>query len=289
MSERRIGQWMLAVPFLIFGVQHYVYASFVDTIVPAWIPWHRFWTLFCGTAIFATGLSLATNRYTALASALAGAMVASWLVLIHAPVIIHALVPSWNSSLIPPYDNPLNLADADLGGRLSNCFMDVGLSGALFICAGSLLPDTRVAALGRVMIGCAIWVFGILHFAFPAFAPGIPPMHESVAFPIPGHTFWVYASGTAFVVAGVCIVIDRETKRAAQAIGILILAFALITWVPVWLVKPIQITGGWLKPLGVAGGALMLAGVSDPARQPGTVAPPARPPHDGRRSPVAPG
>src|SRR5215472_11313433 len=42
---------LFAIAMAIFGADHFVFAKFVATIVPAWIPWHEFWTYFVGVAL----------------------------------------------------------------------------------------------------------------------------------------------------------------------------------------------------------------------------------------------
>jgi uncharacterized membrane protein len=283
-------QYLLALPFLVFGVEHFLHVRFVASIVPAWIPWHPFWVCFCGLALLATGVSLVTGRLTGVATALAGAMVLSWFVVIGGPFIAHGLWPSWDSSLLPPLDRPFNLPDVgDLGGRIANAFMDLGMSGALFVCAGTLLPSSRVLAFGRVLVGVAMWTFGVLHFAFPAFSPGIPPQHETVQFPIPGHVLWVYLTGTLFAIGGVLIVINRETQRAAAWLAGIATVFMLGTWVPLIFADPHELTGGWLKHLGDIAGLLMLTRVnpaSDPNRSRAAPAAAVPPPHDRQKSPA---
>jgi hypothetical protein len=93
----------------------------------------------------------------------------------------------------------------------NNCFKDLGLSGAVFIFAGTLSEAWRtfghdnVLVLGRTILAICIIAFGVLHFVYLVFAPGIPPMFEYVGFLIPGHAFWVYSTAAALVCAGVSI------------------------------------------------------------------------------------
>ena len=33
---------------IVFGAQHFMYAAFIATLIPAWIPFHLFWVYFTG-------------------------------------------------------------------------------------------------------------------------------------------------------------------------------------------------------------------------------------------------
>ena len=79
--------WIFPGVFLaVCGVQHFFYADFVRTLVPAWIPpAPGFWTYFAGVALIAGGVGLALRRIRALAALLSGTMVLLWVLLLHIP------------------------------------------------------------------------------------------------------------------------------------------------------------------------------------------------------------
>jgi uncharacterized membrane protein len=85
----RVEAWapaLLALFLLVCGVQHFWYHAFVETMVPAWIPpGQRFWTLFTGAALCAGGLGILVPRTARLAALLSGAMILSWVPLLHVP------------------------------------------------------------------------------------------------------------------------------------------------------------------------------------------------------------
>lgn len=97
-----VGRILYALPLIVFGVQHFMYARFVATLVPAWIPARLFWAYFVGTAFFAASISLMTRIKAFLAAALLGLMFFLWVVIVHAPRI--ALTPhnanEWTSGLV---------------------------------------------------------------------------------------------------------------------------------------------------------------------------------------------
>ncbi len=67
------------------GVQHFLFAPFVATLVPGWIPGHLFWTYFAGAALIAGGLGILIPKVTRPAALLSGTMILLWVVLLHIP------------------------------------------------------------------------------------------------------------------------------------------------------------------------------------------------------------
>jgi uncharacterized membrane protein len=87
-STRRTALWarLAFSGFLILcGVQHFVYADFVATLVPAWVPGHTFWTYFTGTALIAGGAGLLHPKTAPLAARLTALMIFAWFLLLHLP------------------------------------------------------------------------------------------------------------------------------------------------------------------------------------------------------------
>ena len=62
-----------------------MYADFIATLVPAWIPFKLFWAYFIGVAFSLTSVSLLTNIKTRLAAALLGFMFLFWVIFLHLP------------------------------------------------------------------------------------------------------------------------------------------------------------------------------------------------------------
>jgi uncharacterized membrane protein YphA (DoxX/SURF4 family) len=75
----------LAVFLFVCGVQHFVYADFVTTLVPSWIPGQRFWTHLTGVALMAGGAGLLVPRTAWLAATLSALMVFLWVFVFHIP------------------------------------------------------------------------------------------------------------------------------------------------------------------------------------------------------------
>jgi uncharacterized membrane protein YphA (DoxX/SURF4 family) len=79
------GRMLFAFSMVVFGAQHFMYAGFIATLIPAWIPFHLFWVYFTGTGFIAAGLCIVTGILAWLASMALGTMFLLWFLLLHAP------------------------------------------------------------------------------------------------------------------------------------------------------------------------------------------------------------
>ena len=97
-----LGRFLFASLLVVVGVQHFLYARFVATLVPAWIPWHLFWAYFVGVAFFAAAMSIATRKYIGLGAGLLGLMFFLWVIFLHLPRVAAASHDGkeWTSALV---------------------------------------------------------------------------------------------------------------------------------------------------------------------------------------------
>ncbi len=86
----KFGRYLFALTLTVFGVQHLLYARFVATLVPSWIPARLFWANAVGIAFIATTLSLLTNIKARLAATLLGLMFLTWVLILHLPRVAAA-------------------------------------------------------------------------------------------------------------------------------------------------------------------------------------------------------
>jgi uncharacterized membrane protein YphA (DoxX/SURF4 family) len=87
---RTFGRACLGIMCLVFGADHFVYGSFVASLVPGWIPAPHFWAYFCGAALLAAGATFLTGILARAAAALFAAMVLTWLVILHVPLALRS-------------------------------------------------------------------------------------------------------------------------------------------------------------------------------------------------------
>jgi uncharacterized membrane protein len=85
----RFVRWLppllLGVFLAVCGMQHFVYANFVATLIPSWIPAHMFWTYVAGVALIAGGVGIMIPKTLHWAATMSGIMVLLWVLLLHIP------------------------------------------------------------------------------------------------------------------------------------------------------------------------------------------------------------
>jgi uncharacterized membrane protein len=81
-----IGTIFLSLFFIISGFAHFKFAGFIiDGFMPSYIPFHPFWTYFCGIALIAGGIGIHIYPLRKIAALLVGIMIAGWFLLLHIP------------------------------------------------------------------------------------------------------------------------------------------------------------------------------------------------------------
>jgi uncharacterized membrane protein len=80
-----VGRVSLGAFLVLGGIQHFLFAPFVATLVPAWIPGSLAWTYVAGVGLLAGGVGLMIPRTARLAAMLVGAMIFTWVIVLHIP------------------------------------------------------------------------------------------------------------------------------------------------------------------------------------------------------------
>jgi len=83
-----IGSILIAAFFIVCGYAHFKFVEFVQSLIPDYIPFHVFWTYFCGICLLAGGAGVLIPQTRRLAALLSGIMVAGWFLLLHIPRFI---------------------------------------------------------------------------------------------------------------------------------------------------------------------------------------------------------
>ncbi|MEO6529038.1 MAG: DoxX family membrane protein [Gemmatimonadaceae bacterium] len=102
---RRVAVWAriaFGLSFIAFGISHFVYTAYVEAVIPAWIPAHKFFAYFTGLAHLAAGISLVSGIRYRLAAAMLVIMFGCWVLILHVPRVAAARgnANEWTSLII---------------------------------------------------------------------------------------------------------------------------------------------------------------------------------------------
>jgi uncharacterized membrane protein len=90
----------------------------------------------------------------------------------------------------------------------------------------------KIMPFGRLFFAIPLAVFGSEHFTLTANVASLVPRW------IPGHTFWVYLTGAAFLGAALSIVVLIRARLAAALVGMTLLLFVFVMDLPGTLAQP---------------------------------------------------
>jgi uncharacterized membrane protein YphA (DoxX/SURF4 family) len=117
----RLGRLAFGVCALVFGGAHFVYMKNTASLVPKWLPLgQEFWGYATGVGFVVAGVAILTGVQARLAAILMTAMLASFALLVHAPILLADHSSHWNWS-----EGAVNLA----------------VMGAAWVVADSLRPS----------------------------------------------------------------------------------------------------------------------------------------------------
>lgn len=119
-SITKLGKWLFLVPFVVFGLFHFMNGDKMTGMVPAWLPGGVIWVYLTGAAQWAFVASVILGKYDKLAAVLLAVMLVLFVLLIH----------------LGGMSNP-DLAQASMG----NLLKDIGLAGGALMYAGYLSRD----------------------------------------------------------------------------------------------------------------------------------------------------
>ncbi len=210
-----LGPLFVAASLAAFGAEHLTISEFVMGAVPEWMPARLFVTYFVGVSLLAAAASLALRRYVWLSASCLALMFVIFVTTMHVP---NALRGS------DRFGWTVALRDLSFGGG-AMCL--AGASGVFRRADGS----SWLSTLGRMIVGLALLVFGVVHVMYPANAPGVPlPKMTPPWILLP--TVWGYLTGAIEVAAGALMLADRRTRAAASWMGLVVTVVVLVIYTP---------------------------------------------------------
>lgn len=90
--------------------------------------------------------------------------------------------------------------------------------------------------VGRVLVGLAATIYGVLNFLHPLSVPGVPLEMVMPAW-IPGRSFIGYVTGVILVVTGASILLGKKGRMAATYLGTWIVLLVLMVYGPILIVS----------------------------------------------------
>jgi len=83
-----LGRWLLAVPFVILGLVHFMDAQQLAAMVPNYLPVKMAWSFAAGTGLIVTGASIILGKYDQIAAVLLAILLILFALLIHVPAAL---------------------------------------------------------------------------------------------------------------------------------------------------------------------------------------------------------
>ncbi|HEV2388646.1 MAG TPA: hypothetical protein VGS20_15480 [Candidatus Acidoferrales bacterium] len=240
------GPLFYAAPIAAFGTQHFTVTEAIASIVPAWIPWHRFWAYLVGACFIAAALSLVTRIQARLAASLLALTFFLFVVLMDAPGWAHH-----------PRDR----------FALTLALRELSFSGGALALAASLTGRWRergthiLATIARYFVAIPVLFYSFEQFLHGDHVPGIPLKLVTPEW-VYGHAIWTYLAAVVYAVAGTLLLLGKKTRAAATWVGLTVLFVELVVYVPIGVVERASLIG--INYLGdtllYCGAVLLLAG-----------------------------
>jgi uncharacterized membrane protein len=207
----------VAAPLATFAGEHFSAAKFLMEGVPRYMPFRLFCAYFVGVALLAAALSFSVKKCMRWSAPLLATMFFLFVLMMDLPA---AIAQPHNRLLWT-----LALREIAFG------------AGALALTGFLMLQDSRrhaktLISIARICIGIPLIFYGIQHFLYPRFAPGVPlPKLTPSWVPLP--FFWAYLVGAVLLVAGIAILLNKGSQIAATCVGLVMTLLTLFLYTPI--------------------------------------------------------
>lgn len=266
----RLAAVLFAIPWIVFGIQHYMYAEFVSGLVPAYMPFHLFWVYFTGTAMLAAGVSFLIRKQVRLAAFLLACMLLLFILMLH-PLLLSsepAVGIHWTRFL-----QDISIMGAALGlstwaasqTTMSELPTTGPVSSTTWLVSQTTWPipqptwltflsSLRTAVIARYCYALPMLVLGAQHFTHNAFVTAKVPAW------FPAINFFDYLTGILLIAAAIGILFTVNLERISIILGALLFTLFLLQHVPL-LIKDPHNGGEWtgsMLDLALAAGAFII-------------------------------
>jgi uncharacterized membrane protein len=248
------GRLFFAIPMAVFGSEHFTITANIAALVPRWIPAHTFWVYLVGVAFICAALSIVVMVRARLAAALVGMT-----------FLIFVLT----------MDLPGTLAHPRNRFFWALALRQLAFSGGAFAFAMSPWstrprqpPRAQLAKaplpIPRFFVGIPSLFYGVEHLLHPEYVPGIPLQKLTPEW-IPGRIVLSYFVGVILILAGVCLLVNKNARMAATTLGLTILLTVLWIYLPMLIAAPTDVVAlnYFFDTLLFSGTILLLANAID--------------------------
>ena len=83
-----LGRFLYGVPMVVFGIQHIMYAAFIASLIPTWVPGNYFLAYSTGLALVAAGVSIIVEWMNRWGSMCLGSMILLFIAILHIPAVM---------------------------------------------------------------------------------------------------------------------------------------------------------------------------------------------------------
>jgi uncharacterized membrane protein len=256
-----LGRVFFAAPLAVFGAEHLAGPRILMQGVPVWMPGRLFWAYLVGFALVAAAISIILMKYVRLSAALLGVMILLFVLMIHLPRAAR---------------NPRDLFAWTI------VFRELAFAGGVWALAGTQTEAWRIRGshwlivLGRVLIAVTAIFFGVEHFLRPGGVPGVP-LNKLIPAWIPLRIVWGYLTGAVLLAAGAGLLVKKQARSAATALGLMITLLVFCIYLPMLVasVRASQVIEGlnYFADTMFFGGAILLLAAALPKDVPAQAQP----------------
>ncbi len=212
-----IGRIFFAIPLAVFAFQYLLAGRWAGGLppVPPWTHGEHIFSYVTGATLLVISISLLANKEARLSATIFG------LVCMFCVVFLHA---KHFSGII--HD----------GATRTRAFETFALGGAAFVLAvlvstGSSMPllssaNPFLAVMGRYIYTFSMIIFGVQHFMYAPYIAFLIPKW------MPVHLFLAYATGVAFIAAGLAIATHIFSRLASFLLGLMFFLWVVTLHAP---------------------------------------------------------
>ena len=211
-----LGPVFEAAALSVFAAEHFLAARDLKPIVPRWLPGPLFWTYLVGAAWLAAAISFIAWRHVRWSAAL--------LALLFLIIVATIDLPNLPTQAADRFFWTLTMRE-------------LAFAGGAMVLAGSVWPRRTLASIalirfGRGIVATTLVFYGIQHFLFPLFVPGVPLEKPTPAW-VPLPIALAYLVGIILVLAGIGLCVRPTIRIAAASSGIMLLLLTVFFYGPI--------------------------------------------------------